>query len=97
MAQYVILGTWTDQGIKNVKDTVSRARKAGDLLKQAGGSLDSIVWTSGGYDFVATATAPDDAALAGVLLQLGIAGMVRTHTLRAFTEAEMGEILAKLP
>jgi uncharacterized protein with GYD domain len=44
----------------------------------------------------AVASAPDGLDLAAVLLQLGGAGNLRTTTLRAFDEAEFGQVLAKL-
>ena len=45
---------------------------------------------------VAVIDAPDDMALTGLLLSLGVAGNVQTQTLRAFSADEMGQILGKM-
>jgi uncharacterized protein with GYD domain len=50
----------------------------------------------GDYDLVAVAEAPDDAVMARFLMQLGMLGAVRTHTLKAFPEAAYREIIASL-
>ena len=97
MAKYVVLLTWTEQGVKTAKDTVKRSRDAAKVFEQMGGKLEQVYWTTGGYDLVAIASAPDDETLAAVLLSLAKAGNLRTHTLRAFTADEMTGILAKMP
>jgi uncharacterized protein with GYD domain len=50
----------------------------------------------GDYDLVAICEAPDDAVMARFLMQLGMLGNVRTHTLKAFPEAAYREIVATL-
>ncbi len=97
MANYVVLMNWTDQGVKSAKDTVKRSQEAAKLIERMGGQLKQIYWTTGGYDIVAIASAPDDETLAAQLLTLAGAGNLRTHTLRAFTADEMTGILAKMP
>ena len=96
MAKYVILMNWTDQGVKTAKDTVNRYHDASKLVESMGGKIESIYWTSGGYDLVTTVSAPNDETLAAILLTLGASGNLRTQTLRAFTESDMTTILGKL-
>jgi uncharacterized protein with GYD domain len=96
MAKFVVLGSWTDQGIKAAKDTVDRAREAASTFEKAGVKMTSILWTIGAYDFVATVEASDDESAVAVLLALGGAGNVRTQTMRAFDESEMSSILSKV-
>lgn len=50
----------------------------------------------GRYDLVGIIEAPDDETAAAVGLRAGMAGAVRTETLRAYDAEEMGRILAKL-
>jgi uncharacterized protein with GYD domain len=97
MATYVVLMNWTDQGVKTAKDTVNRYQQATTLFEQMGSKIETVYWTSGGYDLVAVVTAPDDETLAALLLSLAGGGNLRTHTLRAFTEADMTNILGKMP
>ena len=61
-----------------------------------GGEIKSFYLTLGDYDLVAICEAPDDAVMARFLMQLGMLGNVRTHTLKAFPEAAYREIVATL-
>jgi uncharacterized protein with GYD domain len=94
MARYVSLIDWTEQGIRNFKDSVERAEAAQDVAKQLGGAFE-VYWTVGGHDLVAISEFPDDESAAAFLLKLGSMGNVRTKTMRAFTANEMGNIINK--
>jgi uncharacterized protein with GYD domain len=96
MSTYVVLTSFTDQGIRTVKDTVKRAEAVTELAGKFGCKVKDIYWTLGAYDLVCTFEASDDASLTAFGLAIGSAGNVRTQTLRAFNKAEMGQILAKL-
>lgn len=96
MPTYVSLFKWTDQGVRNAKDTVKRAREFRADLERRGGKLLSIYWTQGQYDLAVTMEAPDEQTAMAELLALGGLGNVRTETLRAFDESEMETILRKL-
>ena len=96
MARYFVLLNWTDQGIKNVKETVNRGAAARQLFEKGGGRLIDVAWTMGQYDLVLVAEAPDDETMIGINLSLGKLGNVRTTTLRAFGESDMQKILQKV-
>ena len=96
MATFIALGNFTDQGIRNVKDSVKRADAVKEAAQKAGITMKEIVWTLGSYDMVVTFEAPDDAAMTAFALAIGSAGNVRTQTLRAFNRSEMSAILAKV-
>jgi uncharacterized protein with GYD domain len=96
MSTYVSLIKFTDQGIRNAKDTVQRAGAFRSDLERRGGKLVSIYWTQGQYDIVTTIEAPDDQTAMAALLAVAGLGNVRTETLRAFTENDMTAILQKL-
>lgn len=96
MATYVTLITWTEQGARNVKDTVDRAQAARDVAGRFGVALKEVYWTLGAYDIVAVAEAPDDESATAFALALATQGNVRTTTLRAFDAEEMRGILARL-
>lgn len=96
MARYVVLIDWTDQGIRNAKDSVDRVRQAREAFQKQGITIESIYWTLGSHDLVAVMSAPDGETYAAALLGLGMAGNVRTTTLRAFDESEFEAILGKL-
>jgi uncharacterized protein with GYD domain len=96
MPTYILLGNFTDQGIRNVKDTTKRAEAVRALAKKAKVTVKDMYWTMGRYDVVAILDAPDEATVAALGLTIGAAGNVRMQTLRAFTEAEIGPILGKV-
>jgi uncharacterized protein with GYD domain len=96
MATYIVLGNFTEQGIKNVMDTPKRAEAVKAMAKKAGVTMKEIYWTLGAYDIVSVFEADDDAAMTALGLSIGKLGNVRTQTLRAFSAAEMKGILGKV-
>ena len=96
MAMYVVLANFTDQGVKNVKDSTKRAEAFKELAKSSGATVKDLYWTLGQYDIVATVDAPDDMVITALGLTLAKGGNVRTQTLRAFSQADMSAILNKV-
>jgi len=96
MAKYVVLITWTDQGVQSVTDSPQRAEQAVQMIEQLGGHMDTILWTLGRYDLVAIFEAPDEATAAAIGLRTAQTGATRTEILRAFDAGEMAQILQKL-
>lgn len=96
MATYIVLTSFTEQGIRNVKDTTKRADAVREMAKKFGVTAKDFYWTLGSYDVVAIFDAPDDASMTALGLALGTSGNVRTQTLRAFSRDEMNGILAKI-
>ena len=96
MPNYIVLGTFTDQGIRNIKDSPKRTDAVAAMAKKAGAALKETYWTLGQYDFVAIIEAPDDVTMTALGATIGKLGNVRTETLRAFTGAELKSILAKI-
>ena len=97
MPTYVSLISYTDQGIRNIKDSPKRLDAAKKLIKDLGGELKGFYLTLGQYDIVTIAEAPSDDAMAKFVLALSSAGNVRTTTLKAFPEAEYRKIIKGLP
>jgi len=97
MPTYIGLYTWTDQGVKNVKDTVRRVEDARAAFEQRGARLIATYWTQGRYDLVSIAEFPDEETASASALALGMAGNVHTETMRAFSAEEMQRIIQKLP
>ena len=96
MPQYVALIDWTDQGVRNFKDTVDRYEAAENAFQELGVSFTNIWWTLGVHDIVATVEAPDDETLAAALLAVAGQGNIRTTTLRAFSREEMRSVIGKI-
>jgi len=97
MATVIMLANFTDQGIRNVKQTTERAKAAASAAEKLGIKVKDIYWTLGQYDAVLIADAPDAEAVAAWGLSVGSLGNIRTQTMRAFSAGEMNRILAKIP
>jgi uncharacterized protein with GYD domain len=96
MPTYISLVNWTDQGIRNFKETVARAEAAREMGGSLGATFKDIYWTLGPYDIVVTFEAADDETAEAALLALAAQGNVRSTTLRAFTSDEMEAIIQKV-
>jgi len=96
MTTFIMLGSFTDQGIRNVKDTTKRVETVKAAAKKLGITIKEVYWTLGQYDTVLIADAPDETAMTAFGLTVGAHGNVRTQTLRAFSSEEMGKILGKM-
>jgi uncharacterized protein with GYD domain len=96
MATFVVLASFSDQGIKNVKQTIERADTFKQMATKAGATIKDIYWTLGAHDVVAICEAPDDETATALSLSVASRGNVRSETLRAFSFDEMKKVLAKM-
>ncbi len=97
MPSYLSLINWTEQGVRNVKESPGRLDAAKAAIEEAGGRLIYFYMTMGEYDLVTLIEVPDDETAARVLLTLGSQGSIRTTTMRAFTEDEYRNVVSSLP
>ncbi len=97
MGTYIGLINYTDQGIRNIKDSPNRVEAARKAIQDLGGDMTGLYLTMGAYDLIVILEAPSDEVVVKFVLALGTLGNVRTTTLKAFTEAEFGEIIGALP
>ena len=96
MPRYVVLVNWTEQGLKNVKETLQRTDSGSDLAEKHGLKLEQSYWIVDPYGMLTIFEAPEEEALSAHLLEIGSLGNVRTTTLRAYSEQEMSGILQRL-
>ncbi len=96
MATYIVLANFTDQGVRNAKESPKRAEAFKDMAKKCGATVKDIYWTQGQYDAVTIVEAPDDMTATALALSVGTLGNIRTQTLRAFSAADMKTILGKM-
>ena len=47
MATFIVFGNFTDQGIRNIKDSPKRAKAFGDMAKKLEVTVKDIYWTQG--------------------------------------------------
>jgi uncharacterized protein with GYD domain len=95
MPTYVSLVNWTEQGVKNFRDTLRRAEDYRGLVEKSGGQVRQLLWTLGEYDVVVVADFPDDETATAVVLQTAAGGHVRTKTMKAFDADQMSAIIRR--
>jgi len=96
MPTYVVLYRFTDQGARDVKSTIQRARESRAENERRGFKIHGLYWTMGAYDMVAVVEAPDEQGMLAGLFSVAGAGNVRSETLRAFTETEMDAVIQRM-
>src|SRR5438105_1588312 len=97
MAAYVVLGSFTDQGIRSAKSLGQIRQGAEQWVSSKGGSIIANYITFGPYDFILIVDLPsDEVALEGALT-FGAIGNTRSVTMRAFSAEEVEAVAARLP
>jgi uncharacterized protein with GYD domain len=96
MPLYIAMTNWTDQGVKNLKESPNRAEAFKKMATEMGCTVHGLFFTMGRYDIAARIEAPDDDTMSALALKLGALGNVRTETMRAYTEAEFAQIMKKV-
>ena len=97
MVSFVILGTFTEQGIRNIKNLADLRQAAEQWTASQGGRVVANYTTLGLYDFVFIIELPSpEIVLEGAFL-FGSQGEVRTQTLLAFPADEAASIAQRIP
>ena len=96
MPTYVTLVRYTDQGIRNIKESPARLEAAKKAAQSIGAEIKSFYLALGSYDIVLTTEAPNDETAARLVLSIGSLGNVRTDTMRVFTEPEFRKLIGSL-
>lgn len=95
MPTFVSLVDFTEKGIHDFKDTLSRSEAAERLAEKFGGSIQQIYWTMGQHDLVVVVDMPDEESATAFMLSIASQGNIRTHTMRAFDAQAMQRIIDK--
>ena len=90
---YAVLITYTDQGIRNLKQSPQRGLAFRQSVEAAGIKVLAQLWTAGAYDGLLILEADSEAKVLAPLAQLASLGNVRTQSLRAFDAAEFSAIV----
>src|SRR5438094_6273500 len=97
MATYIALVNFTDQGVRQIRQTTERAKGLVNAAANLGIKIKDIYWTMGAFDAVFFADAADDETMTAFAASMGSLGNIRTQTMSAFSAQEMNQMLAKLP
>jgi len=96
METYIMLSTFTQQGITNIQEGPERAERFRQAVEAVGGTMVGWYLTLGRYDLIGVIQVPDATAIAQLGLRACASGNIRTETLRAFPREEMQDIMAGL-
>jgi uncharacterized protein with GYD domain len=97
MPTFIVLGNYTEQGVRNIKQVANLTQAAEQWSAAQGGRVLGNYMTLGSYDFVFIVDLPSpEVALEGALL-FGSQGEVRTQTLMAFSAEAAEAIAQRLP
>jgi uncharacterized protein with GYD domain len=96
MGTYVSLIKFTDQGIRNIKDSPDRYGAFKSMAEKMGVTVKSFHYTLGRYDAVTIVEGPDE-AVTTALLKASSLGNIRSETLRAVSIDEAKRIIGNIP
>ncbi|HZV55228.1 MAG TPA: GYD domain-containing protein [Rhodocyclaceae bacterium] len=96
MATFISLTNFTDQGIRNIKESPDRFGAVKAMAEKLGLTVKSFYYTVGQYDMVLVIEGNEDAATT-LMVKVASLGNVRTQTMRAHSVDEMRKILDKMP
>ncbi len=96
MATFITLMNFTDQEIRNVKESPDRYDAFLEIAEKLEVTIKNVYWTVGHYDVVVVTEGSEEAATS-LLLKLGSLGNVRTQTLRGYTVEEIKRIVSNMP
>ena len=94
MKTYVTLLTFTDQGVRKLRESPRRAKSFEKSVAQKGITVVSQLWTAGAYDGVLILQAESEEKILGALAELAALGNVRTQSLRAFDADEWSAMIS---
>lgn len=95
MGLYVVLWNWTEQGVRNFKESPKRVEAFKQLAEKHGGKVSQFLYTMGSYDGTILVEAPSDEAFMKIVLALGSLGNVRTTTLKAWPYSEAAKVFSQ--
>ena len=97
MPTFISMLSWTDQGIRSLKDTPKRVQAAREMGKKFGVEIKQIFLTSGEYDVLQIIETANADNIAKYALANGSLGFVRSHTALAWPMEEATKIISELP
>ena len=91
MAKYLIIASYTAEGMKGVISKGGSARRdaVAKTVADLGGQVDSFYFAFGDEDAYVTVDLPDNTSAAAIGMAVGASGMVRTKTVVLLTPEEI--------
>ena len=97
MPAYIVLGNFTEQGVRNIRQLTQLRQAAEQWTASKQGRVVANYTTLGPYDFVFIVELPNpEAALEGAFT-FGSRGEIRTQTLLGFSPDEAEAVAQRIP
>src|SRR5207248_10535939 len=96
MPMFILSLSWTEQGIRAIKDAPKRAQASRELAKKMGVDIKEVYLTSGDSDLVVIVDTPTGDDVAKYAMGLGSQGNLRTRTMRAWLDPEFKKLISEL-
>ena len=95
MPTFISLVNFTDQGIKNIKESPDRLQAFRSMAEKMGLKVKDVYYTVGSHDLVVISEGTGE-ALTAALLKVRSLGNVRSQTMRGFSPEEFKKIIATM-
>ncbi len=95
MPRYISLIRFTEQGVKALKKSTTRAHAFDQAAAKAGVTIEGQFWTMGAYDGVLIVSSDDEKKALHCLTELAAGGNVRTETMPAWVDKEFDAIVRR--
>ncbi len=97
MSTFIMSLSWTDQGIRAIKEWPKRGKAARELARKVGVEIKQTYVTAGESDLLVIVEAPSGDNVAKFAVALSALGNVRTRTASAWSEADFEKLIAQVP
>ena len=94
MPTFVCYISWTEQGIRSVKEAPKRGKTARELARKLGVEMKHLYLTSGDSDLLCIMEAPSADNIAKFAMAISSLGNVRTRTAMAWSETEYEKLVS---
>ena len=95
MQTFLVLFTFTEQGIRNIKNSSDRIEQERQVFETYNAKVLSFYSLLGRFDTMYIVQAPDEKVMTDLVVHISAMGNMKCETLRAFTFDEYCEILNK--
>jgi len=96
MVTFILLGRLTSLALEQARVFQEKDKKAAEIIKKAGGSLISLYYTFGQYDFIAIIEAPSQDVMTQILFEIGRFSTVNSETLMAMSPEQLYHVVEKI-
>jgi uncharacterized protein with GYD domain len=96
MATYIVFVNYTEQGLRDINNSLPRIEAYKQSLQYAGVKLLHLFRMMGPYDLITIVEAPDEKPIVNAALRISSSGNVRIQFYRVFNDEEFAQMISGL-